>query len=156
MAEKDKDKQDKKPKGEGGKGGGPKGGQQQKQPRKPKGAAAEAQAEVDEGPQQPAPPARLIETYRQQIVPAMVQKFGYKNQMSVPKLEKIVISMGLGKAAAAGEKAKIEQAEKELGVIAGQRPVRCKAKKSVANFKIREGQETGLKVTLRGARMYEF
>jgi large subunit ribosomal protein L5 len=64
--------------------------------------------------------------------------------------------MGLGKAAAAGEKAKIEQAEKELGVIAGQRPVRCKAKKSVANFKIREGQETGLKVTLRGARMYEF
>ena len=156
MAEKDKDKQDKKPKGEGGKGGGPKGGQQQKQPRKPKGAAAEAQAEVDEGPQQPAPPARLIETYRQQIVPAMVQKFGYKNQMSVPRLEKIVVSMGLGKAATAGEKAKIEQAEKELGVIAGQKPVRCKAKKSVANFKVREGMETGLKVTLRGARMYEF
>ena len=155
----DKEKQDKKPKGEGGKGGAPKGGQQQKQqkqPRKPKGAAAEAQADVDEGPQAPAPPARLIETYRQQIVPAMVQKFGYKNQMSVPRLEKIVISMGLGKAATAGEKAKIEQAEKELGVIAGQRPVRCKAKKSVANFKVREGMETGLKVTLRGNRMYEF
>src|SRR3954463_7229883 len=158
MAEKDKDKQDKKPKGEGQKGGGPpKGAKQQKQPRKPKGGAAPEQAEVDDGsPQQPAPPARLIAAYREQVVPALVQKFGYKNQMSVPRLEKIVISMGLGKAAAAGEKAKIEQAEKELGVIAGQRPVRCKAKKSVANFKIREGQETGLKVTLRGARMYEF
>ena len=158
MAEKDKDKQDKKPKGEAQKGGGPpKGGKQQKQPRKPKGGAAPEQTEVDDGtPQQPAPPARLIAAYREQVIPALVQKFGYKNQMSVPRLEKIVISMGLGKAAAAGEKAKIEQAEKELGVIAGQRPVRCKAKKSVANFKIREGQETGLKVTLRGSRMYEF
>src|SRR5687768_5283258 len=157
MAEKDKDKQEKKPKPEGQKGGGPpKGAKQQKQPRKPKGGAA-PEAEVDDGtPQQPAPPARLIAAYREQVVPALVQKFGYKNQMAVPRLEKIVISMGLGKAAAAGEKAKIEQAEKELGVIAGQRPVRCKAKKSVANFKIREGQETGLKVTLRGARMYEF
>jgi large subunit ribosomal protein L5 len=64
--------------------------------------------------------------------------------------------MGLGKAVTAGEKGKMEQAEKELGVIAGQRPVRCKAKKSVANFKVREGQETGLKVTLRGSRMFEF
>src|SRR5688500_15125975 len=161
MAEKDKDKQEKKPKAEGQqKGGGPpkggKGGGQQKQSKKPKGGAA-AEQEVDDGaPQQPAPPARLIATYRDQVVPALVQKFGYKNQMAVPRLEKIVISMGLGKAAAAGEKAKIEQAEKELGVIAGQRPVRCKAKKSVANFKIREGQETGLKVTLRGKRMYEF
>ena len=156
MSEKDKDKQEKKPKPEGQQKGGGQKGQQQKQARKPKGPAAEAQAEVDEGPKQPAPPARLIETYRQQIVPAMVQKFGYKNQMSVPRLEKIVVSMGLGKAATAGEKAKIEQAEKELGVIAGQKPVRCKAKKSVANFKVREGMETGLKVTLRGARMYEF
>ena len=166
MSEKDKDKQEKKPKAEGQHkgGGGPakgekggKGGGQQKQPKKPKGGAAAEQAEVDDGaPKQPAPPARLIAAYREQVVPAMVQKFGYRNKMSVPRLEKIVISMGLGKAAAAGEKAKIEQAEKELGVIAGQRPVRCKAKKSVANFKIREGQETGLKVTLRGARMYEF
>ena len=159
MSEKDKDKQDKKPKGEAQKGGGPpKGGNKpQKQSKKPKGGAAAAEAEVDDGaPQQPAPPARLIAAYREQVVPALVQKFGYKNQMAVPRLEKIVISMGLGKAAAAGEKAKIEQAEKELGVIAGQRPVRCKAKKSVANFKVREGMETGLKVTLRGARMYEF
>src|SRR6202043_2053776 len=71
-------------------------------------------------------------------------------------VEKIVISMGLGKAVTSGEKGKMEQAEKELGVIAGQKPVRCKAKKSVSNFKVREGQETGLKVTLRGMRMYEF
>ena len=153
MAKKDKDE---KAKG-GAKGGAPKGGppqKQQKQPKKPKGPAPEEQ--VDDTPQAPAPPARLVAVYREQVVPALTQKFGYTNQMEVPKLEKIIISMGLGKAAAAGEKAKLDQAEKELGVIAGQRPVRCKAKKSVANFKIREGQETGLKVTLRGARMYEF
>ena len=158
----DKEKQDKKPKGEGQKGGGPPTGKgqqkQQKQPKKPKGAAAEAQADAgaDDAPQQPAPPARLAATYRDQIVPALQQKFGYTNRLSVPRLEKIVISMGLGKAATAGEKAKLDQAEKELGVIAGQKPVRCKARKSVANFKVREGMETGLKVTLRGARMYEF
>jgi large subunit ribosomal protein L5 len=86
----------------------------------------------------------------------MQQRFGYKNLLAVPRLEKIVISMGLGKAVTSGEKGKLEQAEKELMVIAGQKPVRCKAKKSVANFKVREGQETGLKVTLRGNRMYEF
>ena len=67
-----------------------------------------------------------------------------------------MISMGLGKAVTSGEKGKLEQAEKELSIIAGQKPVRCKAKKSVANFKVREGQETGLKVRLRGPRMYEF
>jgi large subunit ribosomal protein L5 len=153
----DKEKQDKKAKGDAQKGGG-KGGapqKQQKQARKPKGQAAEPEV-ADDTPQAPAPPPRLVAVYREQIMPALTQKFGYTNQMEVPKLEKIVISMGLGKAAAAGEKAKLDQAEKELGVIAGQRPVRCKAKKSVANFKIREGQETGLKVTLRGARMYEF
>ena len=154
----DKEKQDKKPKGDSQKGGGaPKGSGQQKQARKPKGGAAEAQADAgDDTPQAPAPPPRLVAVYRDQIVPALTQKFGFTNKMEVPRLEKIVISMGLGKAAAAGEKAKLDQAEKELGVIAGQKPVRCKAKKSVANFKIREGQETGLKVTLRGARMYEF
>src|SRR5204862_4191531 len=88
--------------------------------------------------------------------PALQQKFGYKNVMAVPRLEKIILSMGLGKAVTGGEKGKLEQAEKELSVIAGQKPVRTKAKKSVANFKVREGMETGLKVTLRGNRMYEF
>jgi large subunit ribosomal protein L5 len=111
---------------------------------------------ADEKDSTPAPPARLIAVYRDKIIPELKQKYGYKNTMAVPRLEKIVISMGLGKAVTAGEQGKLEQAEKELGVIAGQRPVRCKAKKSVANFKVREGQETGLKVTLRGSRMFEF
>ena len=102
---------------------------------------------------------RLIGHYREKVVPALQTEFGITNVMATPRLEKIVISMGLGKIATSGgadSKAKFEQAEKELGVIAGQKPVRCKAKKSVANFKVREGQETGLKVTLRGNRMYEF
>jgi large subunit ribosomal protein L5 len=123
-------------------------------------AAAEAQQDtvVDEAPQAPAPPARLAVKYRDEIVPALSQSLGYKNRMAVPKLEKIVISMGVGKFAVEGGegRAKIEKIEKELAIIAGQKPVRCRAKKSVANFKVREGMETGLKVTLRGTRMYEF
>ena len=140
-------------------GGPPKGQQQPKQPKKekkPKGDAAQAEEQADDTPQQPAPPPRLIAHYREKVVPALQQQFGYKNLFAVPRLEKIIISMGLGKAVANKEKGKMETAEKELAVIAGQRPVRCKAKKSVANFKIREGEETGLKVTLRGNRMYEF
>jgi large subunit ribosomal protein L5 len=119
---------------------------------------AEVEVEADETPQAPAPPARLIEHYRTKVVPALQQKFGYANLFAVPKIEKIVISMGLGKFATAGGEGKsnFEKAEKELSVIAGQKPVRTKAKKSVANFKVREGMETGLKVTLRGNRMYEF
>jgi large subunit ribosomal protein L5 len=117
---------------------------------------AEVQDTADDTPATPAPPARLYLHYRDKIVPELMQRFSATNKLAVPRLEKIVISMGLGKAAANKEKAKLDVAEKELSVIAGQRPVRCKAKKSVANFKIREGEETGLKVTLRGARMYEF
>jgi large subunit ribosomal protein L5 len=130
-------------------------GKGEKKAKKP-AQAPEAAAGGEQEPQQPAPPARLAATYRDQIAPALMQRFNYKNRLEAPRLEKIVISMGLGKAVTAGEKGKMEQAEKELSVIAGQKPVRCKAKKSVANFKVREGQETGLKVTLRGARMYEF
>jgi large subunit ribosomal protein L5 len=111
---------------------------------------------ADETVAAPAPPPRLIAHYREKVVPELKQKFGYTNVMAVPRLEKIVISMGVGKFATGGEKEKVNQAEKELSVIAGQKPVRCKAKKSVANFKVREGMETGLKVTLRGNRMYEF
>src|SRR5688500_12708640 len=153
MAEKEKkEHHEKKPKQQQQQQGG--GGKKEK---KPKGGAAEAQADAGaDEPQQPAPPARLYDRYRKEIVPALQQRFGTTNLHAVPRIEKIVISMGLGKAVTAGEKGRIEQAEKELGVIAGQKPVRCKAKKSVANFKVREGQETGLKVTLRGTRMYEF
>jgi len=128
-----------------------------KKDRKPKGGTTEAQAqEEDTGPQVPAPTPRLLVHYREKVIPALQEKLGVKNVMAIPRLEKIVISMGVGKLATEGEKGKIEQAEKELGVIAGQKCVRCKARKSVANFKVREGQETGLKVTLRGGRMYEF
>jgi large subunit ribosomal protein L5 len=108
---------------------------------------------VDTGP---APVARLLVAYKDKVSPALREKFGYKNALAVPRLEKIVISMGLGKAMTAGEKVKMETAERELAVIAGQKPVRTKAKKSVSNFKLREGMEVGLKVTLRGTRMYEF
>src|SRR5687768_4314092 len=118
--------------------------------------ASIAADDADETPSTPAPPPRLIAHYKEKVVPALQQRFGYTNMLAVPRIEKIVISMGLGKAATAGEKEKINQAEKELAVIAGQKPVRTKAKKSVANFKVREGMETGLKVTLRGNRMYEF
>ena len=125
--------------------------------KKPRPPAAEAHTETaDEGPAAPAPPARLKLAYNERVVPALKERFKMHNSFAVPRLEKIVISMGLGKAVTSGEKGKLEQAEKELAVIAGQKPVRCKAKKSVANFKVREGQETGLKVTLRGPRMYEF
>jgi large subunit ribosomal protein L5 len=160
--DKDKKKQQKGEKPHGGKpeahGSKPEGGKRPegapKKDRKPKGPAAEPVE--DNTPLEPAPTPRLLIHFRDKVVPELQQKFNYKNALAVPRLDKIVISMGVGKLASAGEKAKIEQAEKELGVIAGQRPVRCKAKKSVANFKIREGQETGLKVTLRGNRMYEF
>jgi large subunit ribosomal protein L5 len=110
----------------------------------------------DEVPAGPAPEPRLALHYKSKVVPELMQKFGYTNVFQVPRLQKIVISMGLGKAMTSGDKGNMDTAEKELSVIAGQKPVRCKAKKSVANFKVREGMETGLKVTLRGKRMYEF
>ena len=160
MSEKEKKEHDKEKKPKGpkpeGKGHGEKGGGEKKA-KKPKGPAPAEEA-ADEGPRQPAPPARLYERYRHEIAPALGDKIGQKNRLAVPRLEKIVISMGVGRFAVEGGegKAKMQQAEKELSVIAGQKPVRTKAKKSVANFKVREGMETGLKVTLRGTRMYEF
>ena len=108
---------------------------------------------VDAGP---APTPRLYTAYKDRIAPALKEKLALKNSFAVPRLEKIVNSMGLGKAMTGGEKVKMETAERELAVIAGQKPVRTKAKKSVSNFKLREGMEIGLKVTLRGNRMYEF
>ena len=98
--------------------------------------------------------ARLLEQYKKEIVPAMVKQFGYGNVMAVPRLEKIVISMGMGDAHA--EKAKLETVTKELTLLAGQKPVVTTAKKSISNFKLREGMNVGLKVTLRRERMYEF
>lgn len=97
---------------------------------------------------------RLQEKYNNEVIPALMEKFGYENIMQVPKLEKIVINMGLGEAK---ENAKVlENAVNDLEIIVGQKPVITRARKSVANFKIREGMKLGCKVTLRKIRMYEF
>ena len=98
--------------------------------------------------------ARLKDTYKQEIVPAMMKKFNYKNVMQVPKLEKVVINMGMGDIKE-NPKA-LDSALVELGQISGQAPVVTYARKSVANFKVREGMKIGAKVTMRGDRMYEF
>ena len=98
--------------------------------------------------------SRLRDDYENEIKKALTEKFGYKNVMQIPRLDKIVINMGVGEAK---ENAKImESAVKDLTAISGQKPVITKAKKSVANFKLREGMPIGCKVTLRGERMYEF
>ena len=98
--------------------------------------------------------ARLREIYNNEIKDAMVKKFGYKNPMEIPKLEKIVINMGVGEAK---DNAKVlDSAVKDMEIISGQHAVVTKAKKSVANFKIREGMPIGCKVTLRGEKMYDF
>ena len=98
--------------------------------------------------------SRLKEIYQSEIVPAMIKKFGYKNIMEVPKLDKVVINMGVGEAK---ENAKLlDSAVADMEKITGQKAVITKAKKSVANFKIREGMPIGCKVTLRGNKMYEF
>lgn len=98
--------------------------------------------------------ARLYSQYRNEIAPAIQKKFGITNPMAVPKIEKIVINMGVGRATQ--DKSILEQAVDNLTKIAGQKPVVTKAKGSVAGFRLREGNPIGTKVTLRGARMYEF
>jgi len=98
--------------------------------------------------------ARLLERYRNEIVPALQERLGRRNIYSLPRLEKIVLSMGLGKSR--DEPKRIEAAVEDLGIIAGQRPALTKAKKSVSAFRLREGVTIGAMVTLRGKRMYEF
>lgn len=98
--------------------------------------------------------ARLRDTYNQEIVHAMMNKFGYKNVMQVPKLDKIVINMGMGDIK--DNPKLLDSALNELSIISGQKPIVTVAKKSVANFKLREGMKVGAKVTLRSDRMYEF
>lgn len=98
--------------------------------------------------------ARLKDYYKNDVAPALMKKFSYKSVMQIPKLDKIVINVGCGEAR---DNAKVIDAiVGDLAAITGQRPVVCKAKKSVANFKLREGMNIGAKVTLRGERMYEF
>jgi large subunit ribosomal protein L5 len=98
--------------------------------------------------------ARLRDQYREKIVPDLVQKFGYKSVMQVPRISKITLNMGVGEAV--NDKKNIDMAVGDLTKIAGQKPVVTKARKAIANFKIREGLAIGTMVTLRGERMYEF
>ena len=129
---------------------------EQKKAKAPKEAPAAAPKEAGKKAKAKGPqgPSRLHVRYSKDIVPALMKHFSYKNIMAVPKLEKIVINMGLGEAIA---NAKIlDVAVDELGRIAGQRPVITRAKKSIANFKLRQNMPIGAAVTLRGERMFEF
>src|SRR5215813_12468174 len=127
---------------------------EQKGKKQPKEAAPQAPAQKEEAPKGPQEPSRLRVRYGKEVVPALMKHFKYTNVMAVPKLEKIVINMGLGEAI---QNAKImDVAANELGRISGQRPVVTRAKKSIANFKLRQNMAIGAAVTLRGERMYEF
>jgi large subunit ribosomal protein L5 len=97
---------------------------------------------------------RMKSHYEEVVRKAMVEKFGFKNPMEIPRIEKIVLNMGVGEAV--NDRKKVENAARDLGLIAGQRPVVTRARKSIATFKVRDGMALGAKVTLRGDRMYEF
>ena len=99
--------------------------------------------------------ARLYDKYVTEVVPALQQKFGYKNVNQIPKIDKIIVNCGCGKEANGNAKV-LEAVVRDLTTITGQKPITCKARKSVANFKVREGETVGVKVTLRGDKMYEF
>jgi large subunit ribosomal protein L5 len=142
---------DKNPKSE--KAGKPRDGAEQK----PVKAAKPAEARAAERPAksaQPVPPARLAAHYREKVVPELVTKFGYKTAMQVPRIRKITLNMGVGEAV--GDKKTLDNAVADMARIAGQKPVITKARRSIANFKLRAGYPIGCMVTLRGARMYEF
>ena len=111
-------------------------------------------AKKESAPAGPKVPPRLKEAYRDRVVPALMKEFGYKNPMQVPRLERIVLNVGMGEAI---QNVKLlESAASELAVVSGQRPVVTRAKKAIANFKLRQGMPIGAKVTLRSDRMYEF
>lgn len=100
--------------------------------------------------------ARLQEQFRERIVPELKSDLGRSNVLSIPRLEKIVVSMGVGRAALDKDKKRMEMAFQDLTMLTGQKPVVCKSRKAVSNFKLREGVPIGCRVTLRGKRMYEF
>jgi len=119
-----------------------------------KGDKGEKKEPKPKAPAVKPPPARLRIRYEKEVRPFLIQKLARTNPNSLPKLEKIVVNMGVGKALA--DKAKMEQAAAQLAQITGQKPLICKAKVAVSGFRLREGNEIGCKVTLRGQRMYEF
>ena len=126
-------------------------GRPAKDAKETKPAAKEAK---ESRPQRPAGPARLQVHYREKIVDELKKQFGYKTVMQVPRIEKIVLNMGVGEAVA--DKKIMDNAVADMSKIAGQKPIVTKARTSIAQFKIRAGYPVGCKVTLRGARMYEF
>lgn len=127
--------------------------QQEFQSKKAKKETKENQAQVVTEPEERVTP-RLIEMYKKEIIPLLMKQFNYKNVMQVPKLHKITLNMGVGKATQ--DPKLLEDAIKDLEMIAGQKPAIRKAKKAISNFKLRQGMAIGCMVTLRGARMYEF
>ena len=141
---------DAKPRQEQEKKAPPKQAAPKKEPKK----EAAAPAPKPSGPRLPAPPARLSVYYKEKVVPDLMQKFGYKTVMQVPRLRKITLNMGVGKST--GDKKLLDSALADMVKIAGQKPVATKARRSIANFKLRAGFPIGCMVTLRGARMYEF
>src|SRR6266403_610830 len=128
--------------------------QAQKPAPKKEAAAKKETAPKSDAPQLPAPPARLAIYYREKVVPELMQKFGYKTVMQVPRLGKITLNMGVGETTT--DKKTLDNALADMTRIAGQKPVVTKARRSIANFKVRAGFPVGCMVTLRGARMYEF
>jgi len=151
MAKDDKAKQDKPEKKQAQ--------QQQAKPAPKKEAAPKAAPKAEapgraEGPKLPVPPARLAIHYREKVVPDLMQKYGYKTVMQVPRIRKITINMGVGETTS--DKKVLDSALADMTKIAGQKPVVTKARRSIANFKVRAGFPVGCMVTLRGARMYEF
>ena len=145
MAKEDKSKQDKPER----KAAPPQAQKPKKEAPAPKKEAAKPAA-----PEQPAPPPRLGQYYREKVVPDLMQKFAYKTVMQVPRLQKITINMGVGETTA--DKKVLDNAVADMAKIAGQKPVVTKARRSIANFKVRAGFPVGCMVTLRGPRMYEF
>jgi len=140
------DRPSKPPKGEKAEKGA-KGEKGEKGEKKGKAAAAEE-------PAGPLPTPRLQEKYSQQVLPTLAEKFGRKNRLSLPRLEKIVVNMGVG--AATQEKKHLETAAEAMSLITGQKPIITKARKAISAFRLREGMQIGCKVTLRGRKMYEF
>jgi large subunit ribosomal protein L5 len=128
---------------------------QPQQKAKPQAAAPKSKpAPAEAGPRLPTPPARLALYYREKVVPDLMQKFGYKTVMQVPRIRKITLNMGVGETV--NDKKVLDNAVGDMTKIAGQKPVVTKSRKSIANFKVRAGFPIGCMVTLRGARMYEF
>ncbi len=140
-------KKEKEPKGAAPKGGAPQKGDG-------KGAPKEAKAAKPTKPAKPAVPPRLRERFRKEIMPILMTEFGYSNTMQAPRVSKVIVNIGVGEAIANAKT--LDGAVKDMTAITGQKPIVLKAKKSIATFKLREGMPIGVKVSLRGDRMYHF